>query len=338
MPRSVSNPPNPYASVHVDYLGEAPSARLEVMEERARTVLSSNESPDVPFRWSLNPYRGCVHACAYCYARPMHSYLDLGAGTDFDRKIVVKINAAEALQRELDAPSWRGETIVFSGATDCYQPHEAHYGVTRACLEVCAAYRNPMGVITKSALVRRDVDVLQQLARDANVMVYLSIPFANEANARSIEPFAATPARRFETLRILSDAGIPTGVAIAPVIPGLNEADIPEILERAREAGARRAFCILLRLPREVLPIFDQRIEEAMPLRAEKIRRAIRDVRGGRTYDSRFGKRMEGAGPRWNAIEQLFHIHCERLGLQTGEHAEPEATTFRRPTRQLALF
>jgi DNA repair photolyase len=313
--RPVSNPPNPWLTTHVEWLEEPPAAELEVFEEHAKSVLAENKSPDLGFRWSVNPYRGCYHACAYCYARPSHQYLGFGAGTDFDRKIVVKVNAPEVLERELSKRSWKREMIMFSGNTDCYQPLEASYELTRRCLEVCIAHRNPIGMITKGALVRRDVELLAELSRRTSVLVSITIPFAHEDVCRKLEPGASSSSKRFETMRVLSDAGIRTGVAIAPVIPGLNESDIPELLERAKEAGASTAFMTLLRLSAEVLPVFRERLNETMPERARKIESAIRDVRGGRMNDSRFGSRMGGSGARWDAIEQLFDIHRKRLGL-----------------------
>jgi DNA repair photolyase len=309
-----------------------------VYEEQARSIVSENDSPDVPFRYSVNPYRGCFHGCAYCYARPSHELLGFGAGTDFERRIVVKRNAAELLHARLSSPSWRGEMLAFSGVTDCYQPIEASYGLTRRMLEVCLAFRNPVGVITKGALVERDVDLLAELARVARCGVYLSIPFADESMARAIEPYAASLARRFQALRVLSDAGIRTGVSISPVIPGLNDAQIPEILGRAREAGATQAFMIMLRLPTEVRPVFVDRLRATMPLRAEHVLHAIRDVRGGELSNARFGARMQGEGPRWQAIEALFAAHHRKLGFVEAERFEHEATTFRRPNAQLGLF
>jgi DNA repair photolyase len=338
--RPVSNPPNPWASTHVEWLDEPPPAALEVFEEEARTILSENDSPDLGFRYSLNPYRGCFHACAYCYARPSHQYLGLGAGTDFDRKIVVKTNAPELLRARFLQPSWQGEVIALSGNTDCYQPLEASYQLTRRCLEVCAEFRNPVGVITKSSVIRRDVALLGRLAAEARAEVTLSIPFLHDEVARKIEPFAAPPSRRLETLRLLSEAGVTTGIAIAPVIPGLNEADLPELLERARAAGARHAFMVLLRLPREVLPVFRERIREVLPAeRVRRIERAIVELRGGRgaMNEPAFHERFRGQGERWRAIEALFALHHRRLGF-ADEPAADAPTTFRRPTRQLALF
>ncbi len=319
MPRPVSNPPNPWASVHVEWLGEPPPARLEVFEEEARSVLSENDSPDVPFRWSVNPYRGCLHGCAYCYARPGHQYLGWGAGTDFDRKIVVKVNAPSALARELSRPSWRREAITFSGVTDCYQPLEASYELTRKCLEVCLAHRTPVAVITKGALIRRDRDLLAAMAAESLATAYVSIPFLDDRTARKIEPFASAPSQRFETLRLLSEAGIPTGIAVAPLIPGLNDSDVPRLLDRAKAAGASRAFLVLLRLPAEVRPVFEERLREAFPLRAERVLGAVLDARGGRQSDGTFGARMRGSGPRWDAVRDLFDLCCRKLGLNAKE-------------------
>jgi DNA repair photolyase len=340
MPRPVDNPPNPWSSTHVEWLEAPPSAALSIYEEEARSVLSENDSPDIPFHYSLNPYRGCLHACAYCYARPSHQYLGFGAGTDFDRKIVVKKNAPEVLRAELVRPSWKGELVMFSGNTDCYQPLEASYGLTRRCLEVCLEFLNPVAVVTKSALVRRDVALLAELAQRARAEVNMSIAFANDEAARKMEPYASRPSNRFEVLRCLADAGVPTGILVAPIIPGLNDTDVPELLERAKEAGARRASMTLLRLPAEVLPVFDQRLEEAFPERAQKVRNAILEVRGGQMNRSAFGERFQGRGPRWAAIEQLFSIHCRRLGLNegVGPNEVQQATTFRRPKKQGMLF
>jgi DNA repair photolyase len=345
-PRPVSNPPNPWASSHVEYLEDAPTAALEVFEEEAKSILSENDSPDVGFRFSVNPYRGCFHACAYCYARPSHQWLGFGAGTDFDRKIVVKTNAPGLLRAAMMKPSWKGELIVFSGDTDCYQPLEASYGLTRGCLEVCAEFRNPVGVITKSAVIRRDIELLGRLARDARAQVTVSIPFARDDLARKIEPGASAPARRFETLAMLADAGVRTTVAIAPIIPGLNDPDVAEILERAHAAGARNAFIIMLRLPGEVLPVFQERIRaDLSPERVRKIEHAIQELRGGsgKMNESQFGKRFVGRGERWKAIEAMFELHCRRLGINVDDerYRDDEPTTFVRPappTRQMTLF
>jgi DNA repair photolyase len=338
--KRVSNPPNPWAATEVEWLGEPPSAELEVYEEEVKRALAENDSPDVGFRWSLNPYRGCFSACAYCYARSSHQYWGFGAGTDFDRKIIVKTNAPARLREELSRPSWKGETIAFSGNTDCYQPLEATYRITRQCVEVCRDFRNPVGIITKHALIRRDIDLLAAMSRETKVSATLSIPFADDATGRAIEPGASLPSQRFETLRILSDAGIRTGIGIAPVIPGLNDSDIATLLERARDAGATGAFLILVRLSGQTLPVFEERLAEAFPDRARKIWHAIEEMRGGKRNETRFHDRMVGSGPRWEVIEALFEAQCRRLGLNTdpGEDADDEPAASRRPSPQSELF
>ncbi|MFW6058000.1 MAG: PA0069 family radical SAM protein, partial [Persicimonas sp.] len=290
-------------------------ADLKVYEERARTILNENDSPDIPFRYSVNPYRGCFHGCAYCYARPTHQYLDFGAGTDFERKIVVKNNAPELLRRALERPGWQREPITFSGVTDCYQPLEASYELTRGCLEECVRVDNPVAIVTKGSLIRRDADLLAELSHSAGVHVYVSIPFADDDVGWAIEPQASAISQRFRTLEVLGKAGITTGVALAPVIPGLNDSDIPRILERAADCGASRAFMTLLRLPAEVLSVFERRVREAFPDRADRIFSSIRQVRGGQLNEAQFGRRMSGKGPRWAIVSKLFDTQCERLGF-----------------------
>jgi DNA repair photolyase len=319
-PRRVWNPPNPYLTEHHELIGEPPPCDLEVWEDRSRSVLSRNDSPDLGFRWSVNPYRGCFHACAYCYARRTHEYLGLGAGTDFDRKIFVKPDAPALLARAFARRSWRRELVAFSGVTDCYQPLEAAWKLTRRCLEVCAEYRNPAGIVTKSALVRRDADVLQHLAQTAGAHVSVSIAFLDEDTARRLEPGAPTLKRRFETVRALADAGVPVGVAVAPIIPGLNDADVPRILERAAECGATSAFPTVLRLPGSVKDVFLKRMAEELPLKAARVERRIRDVRGGRLNDSRFGSRHRASGPYGAAIHEMWALWTRRAGLCTRDY------------------
>ncbi|MBI3549731.1 MAG: PA0069 family radical SAM protein [Elusimicrobia bacterium] len=340
-PVRVWNPPNPYLTEQRELLGEPPATELEVYEDSSRSALTSNDSPDVGFHWSVNPYRGCFHACAYCYARPTHEYLGLGAGTDFDRKIFVKKNAPALLEQAFRKRSWKGELVAFSGVTDCYQPLEAGYRLTRSCLTVCLSYRNPAAVITKSALVRRDVDVLAALAKEAFARVLFSIPFIDEDAARLIEPGAASIRKRFETMEILAKAGIPVGIGIAPVIPGLNDSSIPALLKEARSRGATTAFHQLLRLPGSVQEVFLHRVREAMPMRAGKIERQIRAARGGGLNESRFGLRHQGKGKIWDAMEQTWNLWTRKLGFNE-DRAAP-ADTFRRPPEadagpQMELF
>jgi DNA repair photolyase len=337
--KPISNPPNPWASDHVEWLGEPPAAELVVYEQMARSILSKNDSPDIPFRYGINIYRGCFHGCAYCYARPTHQYLDFGAGTDFESKIVVKLNAPELLEAAFMKPAWKGETICMSGNTDAYQPLEATYGLARRCLEVCVRFRNPVVIITKGSLVRRDIDLLAQLAAHDAAIVHVSIPFLDEKVARAVEPGTSSIVQRLKTIRMLSEAGVETGVSVSPIIPGLNDSCIPEILERAADAGARRAFMTLLRLPREVAPVFEERLRAEFPDRADKVMNAIREMRGGKVNRSGFGERMTGEGARWEAIRSLFKLHCQRHGFVVGErHDRRKESPFRRPNAQTSLF
>jgi DNA repair photolyase len=340
-PRPVSNPPNPWASTEVQYLDEIPPSRLEVMEDHSREVLARNNSPDVCFTWSVNPYRGCMHACAYCFARPTHEYLSMGAGTDFETRIVVKPHAPELLREAFERPRWQGETLVFSGVTDCYQPLEASMRLTRRCLEVCAEYRNPVGIITKAPLIERDIDVLQTLSREARLWVSISLPFHNPELARAMEPYVATPKRRLRTIERLAAAGISVAASVAPVIPGLNDEDIAKVLAAAREAGATRAHYTLLRLPGQVKDVFEERLRAKLPLRAERVLHRIRETRGGELYDSRFNSRMRGEGLYAQTIERLFDMAARKVGMRMSSVSESAPTTFRRPERpsaQLSLF
>lgn len=313
--KPVSNPPNPYLSAHHEWLEPPPPARVEVYEEHAKSILTENDSPDIPFRWSVNPYRGCQHACAYCYARPYHEYLGFGAGTDFDTKLVAKVNAGELLRQAFSKKGWRGEQVNFSGVTDCYQPLEAVYKLTRACLEVCLEFGNPVAIVTKSFLVMRDADLFARINEVSGATVYQSIPFADDATARLIEPQAPSPSRRFEAMRRLTAAGVPVGVLIAPLIPGLNDREMPEVLERAAEAGAKWAGYMPLRLPGNVRPVFMERLAAAMPDRAARVEARIREMRDGKMNEPAFGARMRGTGNYWESVEELFRVARDRVGL-----------------------
>ena len=339
--RYIENPPNPWLTHSVEWIGEPPAARIEVFEEtETRSIISRNDSPDVAFDYSINCYRGCIHGCTYCFSRPTHEYLGYGAGTDFERKIVVKMCAPELLRHELMRPSWKGDEIVFSFTSDPYIPLESNYKLTRRCLEVCAEFRNPVGIVTKSALIRRDVDVLQRLATDASVTVFFSIPFADYDTARAVEPFAPSPNARFEAMKTLATSGIDVGIGIAPTIPGLTT-DIPGLLQRAKDCGASRAFINMLRLPGSVAPYFEQRLREKLPTKADRILNRIRDARGGKLNSSVFGERMRGKGQYWDAQEKLFEVYCRRLGFneyRVGSERHAREKTFRRPTAQGTLF
>jgi len=317
-PRRLHNPPNPFANTEIDW--DVPvDTKLEVFEERAKSIVAENRSPDIGFRYSVNPYRGCSHGCIYCYARPSHQYLGFGAGTDFDQKLVVKVNAPELLERRLKRRSWAREPIAFSGNTDCYQPLEASYELTRRCLEVCLAAHTPVVLITKGTLIRRDIPLLSELASRVGCHVHVSIAFADDAVRRTFDPYAPPVNARFETVRQLAEAGVPVGVGVAPVLPGINDAMIPEILTRARDAGARTAFMTLTRLPAEVRPYFLEKVRAELPTMAAKVENGIRDLRGGAINEPRFGRRMRGVGPRWQVIEQLFQLNMEKLGLRASE-------------------
>ena len=333
------NPPNPWRKELVSYDDETPSVELTIYEDQTRQILSDNDSPDLGFKYSINPYRGCLHGCAYCYARPSHEYLGFGAGADFERKIVVKPKAAELLREAFEKKSWQGELILFSGNTDCYQPLERSYALTRALLQVCLDYKNPLHVITKSTLIERDTDLLAELAALGSASVTLTVPFWDAAVARALEPLVPTPQRRMETVRRLSERGIPVSVNIAPLIPGLSDRDIVHVLEAARAAGAVSAAMIPLRLPGSVEAVFSERLREALPLSAEKVLARVREMRGGKLNDPRFGSRMQGEGPYIEAVRLLFDQTARRLGLGTREmglnderpQRSKTVSTFRRP-------
>lgn len=336
--KQINNPPNPYESLHREWLEPPSSVKLQIFEDDTKSILSRNESPDLAFRWSVNPYRGCFHACAYCYARPSHEYLGFGAGTDFESKLVVKPDAGALLREAFLKPSWSGELVVFSGNTDCYQPLEAAWGLTRACLEVCAEFRNPVGIITKGALIVRDLELLQCLNEEAAVRVHMSIPFADNETARKVEPQASSITKRLATLRSLADAGIPTGVSLAPVIPGLNDDHMYEILRQARDAGAQTAFYSLLRLPGSVEPVFLERMTSMFPERIKKITHRLTEVRGGRSSSSQFFERHRGQGAYAEMLAQLFASAKNKAGFSEAPET-PLPSTFRRPApRQTSLF
>ena len=348
MLRPIANPPSRFDAPTVDW-DEAPDlAHLQIFEDDSQQILSRNDSPDLHFRWSVNPYRGCTHACTYCYARPSHEYLSFGAGTDFETKIVVKTRAPALLRSAFEGHAWVGESILFSGNVDCYQPLEHRYRLTRGCLEVCRDYRNPVAMITKGALITRDLDVLVALNAVTRLRVSFSIPFWDPAIGRAMEPGAPTPARRLHAMKVLADAGITVGINIAPVIPGLNDRDIPALLRAAAAAGATRAGMILVRLPSSVAPYFAQTLGERLPSRADGVLARIRRARSGLLNQASFGARMRGEGPEWDATEQLFRLWVRKLGLNrvapdAPDGLDPEElppSTFRRPGAgvQMGLF
>jgi len=332
------NPENRYERIHVepdtatdDGIGPAPSTVF--YRDSSKTVLAENESPDVGFRFSLNPYRGCEHGCIYCYARPTHEYLSFSAGLDFERRIMVKTDVAERLRETLCSPKWEPQTIALSGNTDCYQPAERRLRLTRACLEVFHELRNPVGVVTKSALVTRDVDLLGDLAADGAAHVFVSVTTLDVDLARQMEPRAATPERRLDAIATLSTAKIPVGVMVAPVIPGLNDSEIPAILARAAQAGARSAAWVLLRLPRPVDALFADWLSQRFPERRTRVLGRIRQCRDGRLSDAQFGRRMRGEGTYAEHIGALFRAAARRHHL---ERSLPplDASKFRRPPKR----
>ena len=293
---------------------EAPSIATEVRLEDCQSALCANDSPDLPFERSLNPYRGCEHGCIYCFARPTHSYVGLSPGLDFETRLIAKRNLADVLRRELAAPGYRPSGLVIGAATDCYQPIERQLRLTRAAIEVLAEARQPFSIITKSSAVERDLDLIAPLAARGLAAVYVTITTLDAELARKLEPRAATPARRLRTLQTLADAGVPTGVSVAPQIPFINE-DMERVLAAAHAVGARRAFYTVLRLPWEVSPLFQQWLAAHYPDRAARVMARVRDMRGGRDYDSRFGTRMKGQGTWADLLAQRFARACARLGM-----------------------
>ncbi|MBC8144989.1 MAG: PA0069 family radical SAM protein, partial [bacterium] len=282
------------------------------------------------FTHSINPYRGCAHGCAYCYARPTHEFLGYNAGIDFETKIVVKRDAAKLARAEMMKKSWKPVSIAISGVTDPYQPIERELGITRSILETMLEFRNPVGIITKNALVLRDIDLLSELAKYNCVRVYLSITTLDRGLARRLEPRTSSPEQRLHAVKTLADAGVPVGVSMSPLIPGLTDSEIPSLLEAARDAGARDVFHVILRLPLAVRPIFIDWLEREEPGPASKVLNTIAGMRGGKLNLTEFGSRMGGTGARADAISNLFAIYAKRLGLNE-DHAQLSTEHFRRP-------
>ena len=317
---SSDNPANRFSGEYVDYdldeeTGQKPSPDTELFKDHTRTILSKNQSPDIPFTYGLNPYRGCEHGCIYCYARPTHEFLDFSAGKDFESKIVVKYDAAKKLRQRFKSKSWEPQTILMSGVTDPYQPIERNLRITRACLMVFEEFRNPVSVITKNYLVTRDIDLLKKLAEHRAVHVTLSITTLDRELARIMEPRTSQPGRRLQAIEELRKAGIPVGVNVAPIIPGLTDHESVQILEASREAGAEFAGYTLVRLPFGVKDLFVNWLEQHYPERKAKVLNRIRSIREGDLNNSEFGKRFHGEGVFAEQIRSLFRIHTERLGF-----------------------
>src|SRR5579872_5831409 len=336
-----SSPPNRFEKVHAEadfeqlehddeFIEQLSVVPTEFLPDASKSVVTENDSPDVPFRYSLNPYRGCEHGCAYCYARPTHEYLGLGAGIDFESKIFVKEHAADLFREFLSRDRWQSELIAFSGVTDCYQPAERRFRITRGCLEVALEARQPVGIITKNALVLRDLDLLQEMARLHLMHVNLSVTSLDDELARSMEPRTSRPRARLRAVETLAAAGVPAAVMVAPVIPGLNDSEIPALLKAAQDAGAIAAGYVLLRLPLAVSPIFADWLRRTQPVRAAKVEGLIRSTRGGNLNSSQFGERMKGSGVIADEIGKTFRLFARKFGLDK-PMPELDFTQFRPP-------
>ncbi len=312
----------------------------QVVEEHAKKIVSSNQSPDISFDYSINPYRGCEHGCIYCFARPTHSYLNLSPGLDFETRIVAKVNAAERLRETLAGARYEARSLVLGTATDAYQPVERKLGITRRVIEVLAECSHPFSVVTKSSGIERDLDLLVPMAAQGLVSAYLSVTTLDNDLARILEPRAAAPARRLRTIRALAEAGVPVGVSVSPIIPFINEPELEHILEAAAEAGACSAFSIRVRLPWEVNPLFQDWLQRHFPDRAERVMARIRDLRGGKDNDARFGSRMTGEGIWADLLRSRLHRAAARFGLRT-ERLPVQLAHFRpprKPSAQADLF
>lgn len=327
---------------------DAPALRTQITEERAASIISRNQSPDIPFTQSINPYQGCEHGCIYCYARPTHAYRNLSPGVDFETRIFAKINAAELLRKELSKPGYQCEVISLGANTDPYQPAERKLGITRSMLEVCAEFNQPLGIVTKNALVERDLDILVPMAQKHLVNVFVSVNNLDHEIARRLEPRCVAPARRIEAIRTLAQAGVPVGVLVAPVIPFLTDDQIESVLETAFAAGATQAGYVVLRLPYEVKTLFRDWLERHYPLKAKHVMSRVQELRGGRDNDPEFGSRMRGQGEFAELLARRFAIAKRRIGYDERgrmlRNSKLDTSLFRVPetavmaARQLSLF
>ena len=318
----------------------APPLRTQVLRDSTRTIIARNTSPDISFDRSINPYRGCEHGCTYCFARPTHAYLGLSPGLDFESKIFAKPEAAKLLEKELRAPSYKCRTMAMGTNTDPYQPVERTYAITRSILGVLARFHHPVGIVTKSALITRDIDILGPMAAQSLAKAALSVTTLDHHLARKMEPRASTPTRRLEAIRKLSAAGVPMAVMFGPCIPGLNDHEMESVLTAARDAGAVSAGYVMLRLPLEVKDLFQEWLAADVPERASRVMSLVRNMRGGLDYDPKWGERMHGTGPIADALSDRFRLACKRLGLNS--HRRPlDVTKFKPPPQagdQLSLF
>ena len=344
-------PPNRFEPLHLDVLGDhveheqaerlanGRQVRTQVIRDDAKSVINRVDSPDLPFNWTLNPYRGCEHGCAYCYARPSHELLGYSSGLDFETRIMAKFNAPALLREELADPTWRGEPIVIAGVTDAYQPIESQLNITRGCLELITQCRQPISIVTKSRLILRDLDLLSELARHRAVTVTVSVTTLDNALAAKMEPRAASPRDRLWVIQRLASAGIPTAVMVAPLIPGLTDSEMPAILKAASNAGARSGGYVLLRLPHQVKELFDEWLSRHFPDRRERVTALMTEMRDGKLYDSAFNERLTGTGPLAAQIRNTFEVFCRRYQI-VPELPTPSGQSFQKPTisEQLLLF
>jgi DNA repair photolyase len=342
------SPANRFEKLHVDLTDidvvdvgpeeeENPRRSTQYFRDNTKSIIARNQSPDVGFETSINPYRGCEHGCIYCFARPTHEYLGFSAGLDFESRIMVKNGAPRLLEIELSSPKWKPQLLMMSGVTDCYQPIERKLRITRRCLEVIAKFRNPVGILTKNRLVTRDIDILSELARHHAVVVNLSVTSLDPKLQRILEPRTSPPAARLDAVAQLRAAGIPVGVMVAPVIPGINDHEIPAIVAACAKAGAQFAGHVLLRLPWAVAPLFEHWLDEHFPERKAKVLERVRATRGGnKLYDSHWRKRQTGEGVFAEQISTMFDVACRRAGF--GERPKLSTAAFRRPNEQLKLL
>ncbi|MFY9610514.1 MAG: PA0069 family radical SAM protein [Blastocatellia bacterium] len=337
------NPPNRFERLAYLPILESPddeerAVKTQYLKDASRSLLTYNDSPDVGFDASINPYRGCEHGCIYCYARPYHEYLGFSAGLDFETKILVKENAPELLREELASPKWQPKVVAISGVTDAYQPIERKLQLTRRCLEILAEFRNPVIIVTKNHLVTRDIDILTELASVNAAAVCVSVTTLDAELARVMEPRTSTPENRLEAIEALAQAGVPVRVLAAPIIPGLTDHEIPSIIQAAAKAGARHAGYVVVRLPHGVAELFENWLEEHFPDRKKKVLNRIREIRGGKLNDPNFGSRMRGEGVFAEQINSMYKLACRKYGIEPGA-AELSIAAFRRPAHpQLNLF
>ena len=343
------NPPNRFEKLHIEETedlydernyqpGTERKIKTVFYKDHSKSAIAKNSSPDIPFDYSFNPYRGCEHGCVYCYARPTHEYLGFSSGIDFESKIMVKENGPDLLRKTFDKKSYIPKLIMFSGDTDCYQPIEKKLEITRRALLVCLEYRNPVVILTKNSLILRDLDILNEMAKLDLVTTALSITSLNKKLVSKMEPRTATPEKKLQAIEQLSEAGIPVGVNIAPIIPGLNDEEIPEILKQAAKSGATSAAYILLRLPYSIKGLFINWLEKEFPDRKEKILNKIREMRGGKLNVSDFGKRFKGQGKQAKAIRELFYISCHKYHLNERDLELTTAHFKRLSGKQMELF